>query len=128
MPSCAPRAPRDAGKHLDLSSGARYDAAAAEAGRPAHDTVNEKLSIHEFIDVVGQNRARYMNHMTASLSPMAQEHRSQLCSGARCVPGSTGRWPEVVNVWELDGLEAAAACKIGRQPRHADRTEPWDEG
>ena len=67
--------------------------------------MNDKLYIHEFIDILGQNRARYMNHMTANFSPMAQEDRNQLCFGVWGVLGSTGRWPEVVNVWEIDGLD-----------------------
>ena len=69
--------------------------------------MNDKLYIHEFIDILGQNRARYMNHMTANFSPMAQEDRNQLCFGVWGVLGSTGRWPEVVNVWEIDGLDGA---------------------
>jgi hypothetical protein len=69
--------------------------------------MNEKLYIHEFIDIVGQNRARYMYHMTANFSPMAQEDRRQLCYGVWGVLGSTGRWPEVVNTWELDGIDGA---------------------
>ena len=41
--------------------------------------MNEKLYIHEYIDIVGHNRAKYMYHMTANFSPMAQEDRDQLC-------------------------------------------------
>ena len=40
---------------------------------------NNKVYIHEFIDIIGQNRARYMHHMTANWSPIAQEERNQLC-------------------------------------------------
>jgi hypothetical protein len=67
--------------------------------------VNEKLYLHEFIDIIGQNRAQYMYHMTANFSPMGQEDRNQLCYGVWGVLGSTGRWPEVVNIWELDGID-----------------------
>jgi hypothetical protein len=69
--------------------------------------MNEKLYIHEYIDIVGQNRSKYMYHMTANFSPMAQEDRDQLCYGVWGVLGSTGRWPEVVNIWELDGFDGA---------------------
>lgn len=69
---------------------------------------NEKLYIHEYIDIVGHHRADYMYHMTANFSPMGQEDRNQLCYGVWGVLGSTGRWPEVVNIWELDGFDAAA--------------------
>jgi hypothetical protein len=70
---------------------------------------NEKVYIHEFIDIIGQNRARYMHHMTANYSPIAQEERGQQCYGVWGVVGSTGRWPQVVNIWEEDGFEGIAA-------------------
>ncbi len=72
------------------------------------EAVNEKLYLHEFVDIVGHNRAKYMYHMTANFSPMAQEDRDQLCYGVWGVLGSTGRWPQVVNIWELDGWDGAA--------------------
>lgn len=70
--------------------------------------MNEKIYIHEFVDIIGHNRANYMHHMTANFSPRAQEERHQLCYGVWGVVGSTKRWPEVVNLWEEDGLEAMA--------------------
>jgi hypothetical protein len=70
---------------------------------------NDKLYIHEFIDIAGANRANYMHHMTANWSPTAQEDRNQLCYGVWAVIGSTGRWPEVVNIWEMDGWDGLAA-------------------
>ncbi len=65
--------------------------------------VNEKIYIHEFIEVIGQHRARYMHHMTANWCPVARAERNQLCFGVWATVGSTGPWPEVVNLWELDG-------------------------
>jgi hypothetical protein len=70
---------------------------------------NDKLYIHEFIDVIGHNRANYMHHMTANWSPIAQRQRQQLCYGVWGTVGSTGRWPEVVNVWEEDGFPGLAS-------------------
>jgi hypothetical protein len=67
--------------------------------------MNDKVYIHEFIDITRQNRARYMHHMTANWSPIAQEQRNQLCYGVWGVVGSTGPWPQVVNIWEEDGFE-----------------------
>ena len=61
-----------------------------------------KLYIHELIDVVGHNRAKYQHHMTANWVPVALEERNQRCYGVWSTIGSTGRWPEVVNMWELD--------------------------
>jgi hypothetical protein len=66
---------------------------------------NHKVYIHELIDIIGHNRARYMHHMTANWVPVAIEERNQLCFGVWATVGSTGRWPEVVNMWELDGWD-----------------------
>ena len=71
--------------------------------------VEPKVYIHEFIDIIGQGRARYMHHMTANWCPMARAERNQLCFGVWGTVGSTGRWPEVVNMWELDGWDGLVA-------------------
>lgn len=70
---------------------------------------NTKIYIHELIDIIGPNRAKYMHHMTANWCPIAREDRNQLCYGVWGTVGSTGRWPEVVNMWELDGWDGLAA-------------------
>ena len=71
--------------------------------------VSGKVYIHELIDIIGHNRARYLHHMTANWCPVAREERNQLCLGVWATLGSTGRWPEVVNMWELDGWDGLAA-------------------
>jgi hypothetical protein len=71
--------------------------------------MSEKIYIHELIDIIGHNRARYMHHMTANWCPVAREERDQLCFGVWGTVGSTGRWPEVVNMWELDGWDGLVA-------------------
>jgi hypothetical protein len=71
-------------------------------------SVNDKVYIHELIDILGHNRARYMYHMTANWSPIAQEERHQLCYGVWGVVGSTSSWPRVLNIWEEDGFEGLA--------------------
>ncbi len=70
--------------------------------------MNDKVYIHEFVDIIGHHRADYMHHMAANFSPSAQEERNQLCYGVWGVVGSTRRWPEVVNLWEEDGLDGMA--------------------
>ena len=70
---------------------------------------NEKVYIHEFIDIIKHNRANYMHHMTANWSPIAREARNQLCYGVWGTVGSTRRWPEVVNMWEEEGWGGLAA-------------------
>jgi hypothetical protein len=70
--------------------------------------MNSKIYIHEYIDITLQNRANYMYHMTANYSPIAQEERGQLCYGVWGVVGSTGRWPQTINLWEEDGFDGMA--------------------
>ncbi|HEX7097035.1 MAG TPA: hypothetical protein VF183_14200 [Acidimicrobiales bacterium] len=71
--------------------------------------MNTKVYIHELVDIIGQNRARYMHHITANWSPIGQAERNQLCFGIWGTVGSTGQWPQVVNMWEHDGWAAMAA-------------------
>lgn len=71
--------------------------------------MNDKIYIHEFIDIIGHNRAKYMYHMTANFSPMAQEDRNQSCYGVWGVVGTTRGWPQVVNMWEEDGFDGMAS-------------------
>ncbi len=75
----------------------------------AADVGSAKVYIHELIDVIGHNRARYMQHMTANWCPVARAERNQLCLGVWATIGSTGAWPQVVNMWELDGWDGLAA-------------------
>lgn len=72
------------------------------------DHVNDRVYIHEFIDIRGHHRADYMHHMTANWSPTAQEERAQLCYGVWSLIGSTGPWPQVVNMWEEEGWDGLA--------------------
>ena len=69
---------------------------------------------HEFVDVVGTARAKYQHHMTANWCPEAGPLRRQSCFGVFSVVGSTGRWPQVVNLWEYDGWEALAHNSVSR--------------
>src|SRR5690606_37764322 len=76
---------------------------------PVTERQNTKIYIHEFIDIIGHNRANYMHHMTANWSPIAQKERNQLCYGVWGTVGTTRRWPEVVNMWEEDGFDGMAS-------------------
>lgn len=91
---------------------------------------NEKCYIHEYITINGHNRGAYMYHMTANFSPMGQEDRNQLCYGVWGVLGSTGRWPEVVNIWELESFDAAAdyfRFEVGGAALQDPRMAKWWE-
>ncbi len=90
---------------------------------------NRSVYIHEFIDIIGHNRANYMHHMAANWSPIGQEQRGQLCYGVWAVIGSTGRWPEVVNIWEHEdwgGLAASFAVEtVGRGAQDPSLERWW---
>ncbi|SEF56610.1 hypothetical protein SAMN04489712_101444 [Thermomonospora echinospora] len=90
--------------------------------------MNDKVYIHEFIDITKQNRARYMHHMTANWSPIGQEQRGQLCYGVWGVVGSTGRWPQVVNIWEENGFAGLASSfrhELGNATLQDPALEKW---
>ncbi|XVQ08296.1 hypothetical protein ACQP1W_37910 [Spirillospora sp. CA-255316] len=90
--------------------------------------MNDKVYIHEFIDITRQNRARYMHHMTANWSPIGQDQRGQLCYGVWGVVGSTGRWPQVVNIWEEDGFAGLASSfrhELGSATLQDPALEKW---
>ncbi|MER5181662.1 hypothetical protein ABT009_25445 [Streptomyces sp. NPDC002896] len=91
-------------------------------------SVNDKLYIHEFIDIIGHNRANYMYHMTANWSPIAQEERHQLCYGVWGIVGSTRNWPSTVNIWEEDGFDGMAESfrhEVGRPGLQDPNLEKW---
>ncbi len=96
--------------------------APAPAPAPA-EARNAKVYIHELIDIIGHNRARYMHHMTANWCPVAREERNQLCYGVWGTVGSTGSWPEVVNMWELDGWDGLVA-NFEHEFTHATLQDP----
>jgi hypothetical protein len=85
--------------------------------------MNEKVYIHELINIRGHNRAKYMHHMTANWVPVAIAERNQLCFGVWGTVGSTGNWPEVVNMWELDGWDGLAA-NFAHEFSHASLQDP----
>ncbi len=70
--------------------------------------MNRKVYIHEEVSIRGSGRARYMHHVTAWWSPIGRAERGQLCFGVFGTVGSTGRWPEVINLWEEDGFAGLA--------------------
>lgn len=91
--------------------------------------MNGSAYIHEFVDIIGHHRANYMHHVTANWSPVAQEERDQRCFGVFAVLGSTGRWPQVCNLWEhssWSGLaEAFAIEAVGAGAQDPTLTKWW---
>jgi hypothetical protein len=61
------------------------------------------LYLHEYIDIVGEGAMRYMEHTVAFDTDRAAD-RGLALVGTWYTMGSTGRWPQVVNLWEcIDG-------------------------
>ncbi len=61
------------------------------------------LFLHEYVDIVGEGAMRYMGH-TAGFDVDTAAGRGLDLLGTFYVMGSTGRWPQVVNIWEcIDG-------------------------
>lgn len=89
-----------------------------------------RVYIHELVDIVGNNRARYQHHMTANWCPEAGAARRQRCFGVFSVVGSTGPWPTVVNLWEYDSWDDLghnfAHELVGRAHQDPFLAEWWD--
>ena len=90
--------------------------------------MNDRVYIHEFIDIIGHHRANYMQHMTANWSPIGQEERGQLCYGVWALIGSTGAWPKTVNMWEHEswsGLATSFATETVGKGAQDPALEKW---
>jgi len=85
--------------------------------------MNQKVYIHEFVDIRGAARAQYMHHITANWSPIGQAERDQKCFGVWGTLGSTGRWPEVVNMWEHEGWHGLAGA-FAHETQHPGMMDP----
>ncbi len=71
--------------------------------------VNDRIYLHEFIDIIGQGRAAYNHHMTANYGHLARTERRLYCVGVFSTVGSTERWPQSTNLWEYrDGWDGVA--------------------
>ncbi len=70
---------------------------------------NDRIYLHEFIDIIGQGRAAYNQHMTANYGHLARTERRLYCVGVFSTVGSTERWPQSTNLWEYrDGWDGVA--------------------
>lgn len=68
-------------------------------------TQTRRLYLHEYVDIVGEGALEYMEH-TVDFDCEGAADRGLSLFGTFQTVGSTGRWPQVVNLWEvLDGWE-----------------------
>jgi hypothetical protein len=63
--------------------------------------------MHEYVTIAGAQRANYFEHMTRGWRQGAAERR-QKTFGIWGTLGSTGHWPQVVNLWQYEGWEHLA--------------------
>jgi hypothetical protein len=69
------------------------------------------LFLHEFIDIVGQHQWDYMEHAKAQ---QGHEKVDFELLGTWYTMGITGRWPQVINIWEIPGGWSGWLGKVDR--------------
>lgn len=69
------------------------------------------LFLHEIVDIVGQHQWDYMEHVKAQ---SGHEKVDFELLGTWYTMGITGRWPQVVNVWEIPGGWDGWGYKVDR--------------
>lgn len=89
----------------------------------------DRLFLHEVIDIVGRGGRAYMEHAVAFDAGAAADRGLDLL-GTWEVVGTTGRWPQVVNVWEIDGWDGW--MRLGQRTnvdkaRNEELAAWWDE-
>lgn len=67
-----------------------------------------KIYIHETITLTVARRKAYLEHFTDVWAPRSRQLNGIECFGVWGTNGSTGRWPEAIVMWEVDGYEAFA--------------------
>lgn len=88
------------------------------------------LYLHELIDIVGEGAMRYMEHTVAFDAGAAADRGLELV-GTWYTMGSTGRWPQVVNLWECvdgwSGWRRLMEATNLRRTQNPDLVEWWQE-
>jgi hypothetical protein len=86
------------------------------------------LYLHETIDIVGQGAVPYMQH---TLNATGNEKNSYVLQGTWYVMGITGRWPQVVNIWDVpdgwDGWQDSVDRLNLKRHENVELTAWWDE-
>lgn len=86
------------------------------------------LYLHEVVDIVGEGAMDYMAHVVGFDAEGAAD-RSLALVGTWYVMGSTGRWPQVVNLWDVvdgwDGWRRLMESTNLARTRNAPLNEWW---
>lgn len=93
--------------------------------------MSRALYLHETIDIVGEGAVSYMEQSVVGFDAEAVADRGLDLYGTFLVQGSTGRWPQVVNVWELvdgwTGWERLCARTNLRREANPELAAWWRE-
>jgi hypothetical protein len=93
--------------------------------------VPRELYLHETIDILGEGAVPYMEKSVVGFDAAAVADRGLALFGTFLVQGSTGRWPQVVNVWEIvdswAGWERLCARTNLRRQANAELAAWWRE-
>ena len=86
-----------------------------------------ELYLHEYIDIIGQGQWAYMEHAKAQAG---HEKVDFELLGTWYTMGITGRWPQVINIWEIPGGWDGWYGKVDRlglkRRTNADLFKWWD--
>jgi hypothetical protein len=86
------------------------------------------LYLYEHVDIVGQGAYAYMEHLKAD--PVEEMPGMNRLQGTFYTIGMTGRWPEVINIWDIPGSWDGWRANIDRlnlKRRKAFYEDWWDE-
>jgi hypothetical protein len=89
----------------------------------------ELLFLHEVVDIVGEGARPYMELMVRTNTDSIADRGMKLF-GTWQVVGMTGRWPQVINMWAIDGWEGWRRSLVAANLKRAENTalkEWWDD-
>jgi len=91
--------------------------------------MTRKLYLHEVIDIVGDKAVEYMEQSVLGFHTDSAADRGLELYGTFYVMGSTGRWPQVVSVWEMpdgwDSWERLCSSTNLRREANTELNEWW---
>jgi hypothetical protein len=90
-----------------------------------------ELYLHETVDIIGEGSVPYMEQSVVGFDAEAVADRGLTLFGTWAVQGSTGRWPQVINIWEMvdgwEGWRRLCARTNLRREANAELSAWWSE-
>jgi hypothetical protein len=87
------------------------------------------LFLHEVVDIVGEGARPYMELMVRTNTDSIADRGMKLF-GTWQVVGMTGRWPQVINMWAIDGWEGWRRSLVAANLKRAENKalkDWWDD-